>query len=402
MNQKKGFLASLALAAVIGFVAVAVQAAPIAPKAAVKKIVAVAKPAAVKKITVVAKPLAVKKAVPAKPATVAKKPVVAAKAAVAGKKIVAAAKPAVAPIKVSEAQAKTIATDFIKKALLTDGTAFEIKAINNVHGIYEMEIGIGSNKATSALTEDGKVFYPTSLVIADVLAEQAKAPATAATASTPAAQPAAVATKSDKPVVELFVMSYCPFGTQMEKGIIPAVQALGDKIDFQLKFVDYAMHGPKELTENTTQYCIDKEQHALLLPYVNCFVTSNGGESAKCLAEAKVDTVKLAACTAATDKQYEITATFDKGQAAWGSSFPPYNVYKADNTKYSVGGSPTLIINGAESSGSRDSQSLLASICSAFNTKPAECSTVLSSVSPSSGFGAAPAGNGTPAATCGS
>jgi len=49
-------------------------------------------------------------------------------------------------------------------------------------------------------------------------------------------------------------MSYCPYGTQIEKGILPVINALGNKIKFSLKFVDYAMHGKKEIDENSRQY----------------------------------------------------------------------------------------------------------------------------------------------------
>ncbi|HTY44247.1 MAG TPA: hypothetical protein VMC80_03315, partial [Patescibacteria group bacterium] len=42
--------------------------------------------------------------------------------------------------------------------------------------------------------------------------------------------------KTDKPTVELFVMSYCPYGTQMEKAIIPVLNLLKDKVNFTLRF----------------------------------------------------------------------------------------------------------------------------------------------------------------------
>ena len=71
--------------------------------------------------------------------------------------------------------------------------------------------------------------------------------------------------KADKPKVELFVMSHCPYGTQAEKGMIPVVELLKDKISFEVKFVDYAMHGKKELDEQLRQYCIQKEQKAKFL-----------------------------------------------------------------------------------------------------------------------------------------
>ncbi|MBU3941884.1 MAG: hypothetical protein KKF74_03150, partial [Nanoarchaeota archaeon] len=47
--------------------------------------------------------------------------------------------------------------------------------------------------------------------------------------------------KKDKPEVELFVMSHCPYGTQIEKGMLPVARLLGDKIDFNIRFCSYAM-----------------------------------------------------------------------------------------------------------------------------------------------------------------
>ena len=68
-------------------------------------------------------------------------------------------------------------------------------------------------------------------------------------------------------------------------------------------------------------------------------------------------------------------------------SYPAFNIYKDDNAKYNVAGSPTLIINGAEAQSDRDSASLLKTICSAFNNAPKECDTKLSATAPSAGFG---------------
>jgi hypothetical protein len=82
-------------------------------------------------------------------------------------------------------------------------------------------------------------------------------------------------------------------------------------------------------------------------------------------------------------------------------------LYQADEAKASqlgVTGSPTLVVNGVEVQSGRDPASLLTTICSAFNTPPAECQQQLSSTTPSAGFGSAAAsadsGSGT-AASCG-
>jgi hypothetical protein len=192
--------------------------------------------------------------------------------------------------------------------------------------------------------------------------------------------------KTDKPVVEAFVMSYCPYGTQIEKGLIPVANLLKDKMDFSVKFCDYAMHGEKEVKENLLQYCIQTQDKANYLSYLSCFL--NASDSPGCLKSAKVNTDKVNACVTATDTQYKITDSFNDKTKWISGQFPPFDVQKDLNTKYGVQGSPTLVVNGVIMEGvSRDSESMLKAICATFKTAPAECSQTLSSAAPSAGFG---------------
>jgi len=203
--------------------------------------------------------------------------------------------------------------------------------------------------------------------------------------------------KTDKPVVELYIMTYCPYGTQTQKGAIPVIKALGDKVDFDVKFVDYIMHGEKEITENTRQYCIQKEQDAKYVPYLECFLAA--GDSASCLASTGIDTTKLSACMAQTDTQHKITELYNDKNTWAGGYYPQYPVHSTDNDKYGVQGSPTLVINGKQVSAGRSPSAILSAICNHFNVAPAECTLQLSTTTPSSGFGYA-AGSATDA-SCG-
>jgi len=193
------------------------------------------------------------------------------------------------------------------------------------------------------------------------------------------------------------VMSHCPYGTQIEKGIVPAVRQLGDKIDFELKFVYYAMHGEVEVKEQLNQYCIQKEQNSKLLDYLDCFLASGNGQN--CLSQVKIDQKKLASCTQATDDQYQVSENL-ANQSSWLSGrYPLFGVDQADNEKYGIGGSPTLIINGGEVSTARDAASLLAAICASFENQPKECQGNLSAQTPAPGFGSGTTSGGA-AATC--
>ncbi|MCX6707902.1 MAG: hypothetical protein NT001_07275 [Candidatus Woesearchaeota archaeon] len=220
------------------------------------------------------------------------------------------------------------------------------------NGLYKLKLDVGGKAYDSYVTKDGKLLFPQAI---DMSVDLNAAAQPAANAN--AAAPAANVPKTDKPAVELFVMSYCPYGTQAEKGMLPAVRALGSKVDFKVRFVYYSMHGQKEITENLNQYCIQKEQADKFNSYLACFLNASDGTA--CLAAAKIDTAKLSACTAAADTQFAVTANFNDKSKWLSGNYPLFSVDSALNTKYSVGGSPTLIINGVESSAGRDSASYL-------------------------------------------
>src|SRR4051812_40184491 len=55
--------------------------------------------------------------------------------------------------------------------------------------------------------------------------------------------------------LEFFIMSKCPYGVQVEKGVAPILAKLGGNVDFHLAFIGQkqgdqlsSMHGPGEVT----------------------------------------------------------------------------------------------------------------------------------------------------------
>ena len=202
--------------------------------------------------------------------------------------------------------------------------------------------------------------------------------------------------KSDKPVANAFVMSYCPYGLQFLKAYVPVIELLGDKADVQVNFVHYIMHGEKEMLENTQMYCIQKEQKDKFTAYLRCFVEA--GDSAGCVTKAGVDSAKLDACSSALDTEFDIKKTFSESTG----NYPAYPVDATLAAQYGVGGSPTFILNGAEVSVSRSAEAIKQAICAAFNSPPTECSQTLSSSAEAAGLGPMGAGGGSGAAAeCG-
>ncbi len=282
---------------------------------------------------------------------------------------------------IEEAQAKAI--DFINSNLMQPGSTVTVKEAGEDQGMYKLVLSLSTGQeVTSYITKDGTKFFPQVMDVAEI-ESQANEQADA-TPSDSQPQPATNVPKAERAKVELFVMSHCPYGTQIEKGILPVLDTLGDQVDFELKFCDYAMHGEKELKEELNQYCIEKNEPEKLTAYLQCFLADGDGEG--CLSTTGINTTKMNSCVAATDSQYKVMENY-QNQVGFRGSYPGFDIFKADTDAYGVSGSPTLVINGQIVSSGRDSASLLASICNGYDNPPDVCTTQLSSAQPSAGFG---------------
>ncbi|VVB77540.1 Thioredoxin [uncultured archaeon] len=237
--------------------------------------------------------------------------------------------------------------------------------------LYEIKVKYQGQEIPVYTTKDGKYFIQSA---ADMTASPS------ANTNANSQEPVKEVVKSDKPKVELFVMTHCPYGTQAEKGFIPTLKALGNKVDAKVRFVHYFMHGDKEEKETYNQVCIREEQSSKYFDYLTCFLASTGNEddAKKCLDTAKIDKTKLTAC---------LSNDYKKAKEY-------YEIDKKLSNQYGVQGSPTLVINGAQINSGRSAEALKTSICSGFNTSPSECSQKLSTDNPGPGFGTASSSGG--------
>lgn len=281
--------------------------------------------------------------------------------------------------KISTEEAKQKIENFFANAGVTEVTVKSVE--ENENNIYKVVVASQGQEYDSYITRNGKIFFYSGVNLEEFekLLTESKAKENTST-ETP---------KSDKPAIELFVMSHCPYGTQMEKGLFPVLNTLGDKVDFKLKFVSYAMHGEKEITEEKRQYCIAENYNDKLLPYLGCFLEDET-KSSECLVSVGLNEWEVNNCMQQVDTQFGITASFND-QSSWIGEYPPFNTHLEDNQKYNIAGSPALVINETMVAVNRDPQSLLTAVCNAFNEKPEECNIPLSAEVPSAGFGNAAA-----------
>jgi len=302
-------------------------------------------------------------------------------------------------------EAKVLASEFVNDYLLPAEMGATITEAVEEDFLYKVVVKMDDSERgpgeeiDSYLSKDGKTFFPSKMDIAEIKAEKdGVADQPAAAAESPMFDVSGVV-KANKPQVELFVMSHCPYGTQMEKGILPVLAALGDTIDFELKFNDYAMHAKKELDEQMSQYCLQENNPEKLQEYLACFLADET-QGDVCLDTVGINKSQHNSCVATTDKKYKITEDFEDRKTWRNGQFPLFPIYEDDNAQYGITGSPGLVVNGASvDRASRDSANLLRIICAGFENEPEECQAQLSPVAPGPGFGFDSAGGSD--ASCG-
>lgn len=246
-----------------------------------------------------------------------------------------------------------------------------IKNISSESGVYkfdiEIEAGGQKQEATSYATKDGALLFIQGIKVTNS-GGQAETEATD------------MGAKSDKPEVDLYVMSFCPYGVQAENAMKPVADLLGDKINLRVRFITDiggdtpesvgSLHGAPEAGEDLRQACVMKNyDSATYWKYVfevnaNCYPVYR-------------EPVKLDACwRSAAEKAGIDTAKI----TSCSTTAEGVNLLKADEAKAaenSVRGSPTIFINGNYYSGARTSDAFKEAICSAFTTAPAECGTAV-------------------------
>ena len=261
---------------------------------------------------------------------------------------------------------------YINSNLVSPGTSASLTTVTENRGIYEMKITYEGKDMTIFTTKDCSSLFTSSIDMS--------APAAGSGAGT--AKPAAAPVKSERPAVDLYVMAFCPYGTQAETGMKPVAALLGSKADIRVRYITtnsgttvasiQSLHGMPEVKEDLRQVCILKKNPEQFWAYIGQF-------NEACYPQyQKADL--LDACwrnvTAAVGIDTKIIETCASGEEG-------IALLKADETlsnKDGASASPTLIINGQEYSGSRAPDAYKQAICDRFVPPPAECSTVLPAV----------------------
>lgn len=269
-------------------------------------------------------------------------------------------------------------SSYIKENLLREGYELTIESVGKENGMYKIGMNVtspqGAIPVSSYVTADGKLLFLNQPLELDKKIEQP--------AEEPAPEDTGPVEKVDKPAVDFYVMSFCPYGQQFENNFYPVVQALGDEFTATPHFVIYSnygsgypnycidkenkycsLHGIKELNEDVRQMCVwkyfpNKFWEYLMAINSNC----NSGNIEECWeGQAKalgIDTSVISTCfsseaTKLLQAEVELNQQFD------------------------VSGSPTVFLNGKQYAGSRNPEIMKQAVCNTFKTAPDACTISL-------------------------
>ena len=186
--------------------------------------------------------------------------------------------------------------------------------------------------------------------------------------------------KSNKPVADAFIFSYCPYGLQFEKALFPVYDLLKNKIDFNIVAIG-AMHGEFEKQETLRQISIEKLYGKdKLFAYLKEF--DNSADIGNCDGDDTCLNKYLPAIYSKLGIDKTKIENYMKTNAE-----AIYNEQSKEASSLGISGSPTFVINGVQVQVARNPEAIKEAICDAFNTEPSECSQTLSTASPSPGFG---------------
>lgn len=243
-------------------------------------------------------------------------------------------------------------------------------------------------------------------------------------------------TKSAKPEVKFFVMSFCPYGNRAEEGLEPVYQLLKNKVDFKPQYI------VSQITKEAVQACREQScpnrvaneeakkkcQEAIEAKQLSgmdadtCVKTYFPYEAVADCIKKECDSLKVGAWESLhgqqeldqdvreicaynlgdSDKWWKFVSLVNSKcnvsdvntcwkQQAIDAGFSSDKITQceksqltalltkevAETTKSKVSRSPTVLINGTTYNGGRSAEDYKKAICNAFETQPEECKQTL-------------------------
>ncbi len=260
----------------------------------------------------------------------------------------------------SEKQAGDKMLAFVQAQTGGQGSIAGVSSFGN--NFYEVNVSIQGQEVPVYMTKDGKYFVP-SLTPLEVFVPSDSG--NTASENIP---------KSDKPEVELFIWSYCPYGVQAQGPLAEVVKLLGTSADFKTVLY-YDGHGAFETQQNKIQECLQELYPEKYWNYASRFVAEiyPNCSSSRAIECDKSESVKLMK-SLGIDSTKVLSCVDSRGANLLSES-------SSLASQLGVTGSPTLVVNGVKTSTARTAEAYKTAVCEAYTNPPAECQEVLSSTS---------------------
>ena len=184
--------------------------------------------------------------------------------------------------------------------------------------------------------------------------------------------------KTDKPVVELFIWGYCPYGVQAQGPLANVAKLLSDFADFKAVLY-YDGHGDYETQQNKIQECIQEVAPDKYWNYAEGFVNdiypkcnSQGTASNRATVDCDLTESTKLMNSLGIDSEAVFACVDEKGDDLLKSA-------SQRARELGVTGSPTLAVNGVSVNVARTEDAFQTAVCSGFNEAPEECFVELDS-----------------------
>ena len=258
--------------------------------------------------------------------------------------------------------------NFINNNLVSPGTSATLTSVTEKRGIYEMQVSYAGRDMMIFTTRDCSSLFTSRIDMTG----------TAGSGTVPV-QTAAPPIKTERPVVDLYVMAFCPGGTYAGNVMKPVAALLGSKADIRVRYLTtstgttgasvQSLHGMSEVKEDLRQICILNKNPEKFWEYLGKFNDA-------CYPQYQ-NAALLDACQVNVTLAAGIDSKIIETCASGKEGFELLRADEALSYKDGASSSPTLIINGQEYRGTRTPDAYKQAICDRFVTPPAECSTIL-------------------------
>ena len=179
-----------------------------------------------------------------------------------------------------------------------------------------------------------------------------------------------VLSSGDKVKLDFYVMSQCPYGTQVEDAIYPVLEKIGERVDFNLNFISTdlgsgnfkSLHGEPETKGNIVQLCAAKYEPDKYMDMIVCQnknARAIPGNWESCAKENTLDVNSIKSC-------YE----GDEGRQL-------LSVSSKMSADVNAQGSPTIYLNDVMYQGGRTEVDFFTAICNSISSdRPEACSSI--------------------------